>query len=140
MILDAKCKPKWESIFDESSVSEVMGDYNKCLRDMVAINAHATGVIFPTNREITINDENKNQIVRHSISDYNNIDSFYTIPIQVPPVKENDKYSNWSNEFEKKLYKGIEIVKDVVDTENKFAVKNRNSFEQLNEIAKNNRG
>ena len=138
MILDAKCKPKWEKIFKESSISGIetgMGDYNKCIRDMVATNSHATGVIFPTNIEVTDGDIKNN--LKHPISEYNETDFFYTIPIQIPKVKENDTYTEWSEGFYHNIKSGIEIVKDVVLKENEFAKKSREIYESIKKFRRN---
>lgn len=60
-------------------------DFDKSIRDMNAIKANATGVIFP----IKINEANidKNKII-HKISMFNDTDIFYTFPIPVPLVEE----------------------------------------------------
>lgn len=116
MVLDAKCKPKWERVFDESSISEVLDDYNKCIRDMVAANVHATGVIFPTNRGDAINEKS----MRHTISQYNKEDFFYTIPIYVPVVQEKENYLNWKDRFEGNLKSGKKILEKIVQEEIKY--------------------
>lgn len=113
MILDAKCKPKWEGVFEGSSVSEVMEDYNKCIRDMVAIDSHATGVMFPTNRADEVNET----VLKHPISEYNKHDFFYTIPIQVPHVKANETYSEWLEKFTENLEKGRNITGTIIQKE-----------------------
>lgn len=117
MILDAKCKPKWESVFEQSSVKEVMEDYNKCIRDMVAIDANATGVVFPTNNESEIDE----MVYKHSISKYNKNAFFYTLPISVPKVKQEDSFTSWYQQFKDNLNKRIEIIRKILEDERKYA-------------------
>lgn len=132
MILDAKCKPKWEGVLDGDSVSDVMEDYNKCIRDMVAINSNATGVIFPTNRDDTIMNDayEKLRILRHPVSaDTNAI--FYTIPVFVPTVKPESSYSDWLKEFKKKLEKTVASIDEIIETETDYFEKISKVCEQL---------
>lgn len=129
MILDAKCKPKWEDAAKEGSVSDVMEDYNKCIRDMVAANSHATGVIFPTNQRYE--KDELNRILCHRISKFNDSDFFYTIPVVVPYVEEENLYSDWNNEFEKTIQEEISIIKKIVQDEVEFAKNNADIFEKI---------
>ncbi len=110
MILDAKCKPKWEGVFDGHSVSDVMEDYNKCLRDMVALSVHGTGVIFPTNRD----EKPCSKVLRHRISRFNTTDVFYTIPITVPIVEEGESYTEWSGKFMEIIEVIVSIIKEIL--------------------------
>ena len=126
MILDAKCKPRWECVFDnKSSVRDVMEDYNKCIRDMVATNTHATGVIFPTN--MCYDETEANRVLCHRISEYNPVDMFYTIPISVPTVEENDLYFDWISRFEKTIEREINTINKILQNEIDFANKNAES-------------
>jgi len=117
MILDAKCKPKWEGVFKQKSVKYVMEDYNKCIRDMVAIDAKATGVIFPTNNESDIDES----IYKHPISGYNGNALFYTVPIKVPRVNEKDSFTCWKRKFKDDLCKRIEVIKSILLSEKNYA-------------------
>ena len=98
-ILDAKFKPKWECVFHKGSLSVILNDYDKCLRDMVSIKANATGVIFPTNKTDDINDT----VLIHSVSAYNPDTLFYTIPVQVPYVNPDASYSEYLSQFKTNL-------------------------------------
>lgn len=129
MILDAKCKPKWEEAANGGSVSDVMEDYNKCIRDMVAANSHATGVIFPTN--ISFDEEDLDRILCHRISEFNKVDLFYTIPICIPTVENDSLYSDWSIQFEKTIHKEKDIINRIVQNETEFAKRNSNKFEEI---------
>lgn len=129
MILDAKCKPKWESAANGGSISDVMEDYNKCIRDMVAVNSHATGVIFPTNN--TFAEKNVDNILCHQISEYNETDLFYTIPVCVPTVDKTDLYSEWSNQFENVLQNDINIIRGIVQKEIEFVKENSEAYESI---------
>ena len=130
MILDAKCKPKWENASKEGSLSDVMEDYNKCIRDMVATNSHATGVIFPTNQHYE--KDELDRILCHRISEHNDKDLFYTVPVMVPNVEENDVYSEWNNKFENTIQKEIIIIRSIIQKEVEFAKNNADVFEQIN--------
>lgn len=133
MILDAKCKPKWEDAANGGSVSDVMEDYNKCIRDMVAANSHATGVIFPTNTPIkNISDtENVIRSLVHRISEYNKTDLFYTIPVYIPTVENNALYSDWSSQFETVIQNEIGIISGIVQKEVEFAKENFEVYENI---------
>ena len=106
MILDAKMKPSWfkASITGKLSDCELLSDYDKCLRDMISINSHATGVIFPTNEDIECYDtyfvyNNEKYSYLHKISEFNNVDCFYTFPIKVPKLEVNENFITWKNKF-----------------------------------------
>jgi len=133
MILDAKCKPKWEDAANGGSVSDVMEDYNKCIRDMVAANSHATGVIFPTNTPINnISDiENVIRSFAHQISEYNKTDLFYTIPVYIPKVEKTALYSDWYNQFENVIQNEIGIISGIVQKEVEFAKENFEAYESV---------
>lgn len=124
MILDAKFKPAWEMVFDRSSISSVLKDYDKCIRDMVAVNSHATGVIFPTNR--TSDPETVIQNLQHPISKYNSTDCFYTIPLQIPKVKKRGKeyesYAEWTDDFKEKMAESIKYIYDSVQRTKKSSI------------------
>ncbi len=112
MILDAKFKPKWgEYLYNNGGLLE--DDYNKCIRDMNAINGHATGAIFPVlDLESNINNINYS----HKISKYNLIDRFYTFPIRVPQ-NINDKYDEWLNIFTRYCENISKDIKDMIKYE-----------------------
>lgn len=114
LILDAKFKPKWGDTVKGATIKDVLDDYNKAIRDMVSISAHATGVIFPIKQE-------KVEAVNlcHKISGGNELDYFYTIPIQVPYSKDK-VYSSWKKEFDKEVETSMRWVEAVVSTEKKF--------------------
>jgi len=119
MILDAKFKPGWMNVATTGEIGELLfDDYNKCLRDMVSINSHASGVIFPTNDVI----ENKNDEFikaddsfeyKHNISKYNSVDKFYTFPIFIPKVE--GEFSLWKQKFNDNCLKTFEIIKQTVN-------------------------
>ena len=130
MILDAKCKPGWEDASrNENGLGNLLKDYDKCIRDMVAANSHATGVIYPTNKKHPENEQTDN--LCHSISEYNKVDKFYTIPISVPTVGENDKYSDWRNKFDKILQEEINVIQKKIVEESEFAKTNADAFDSI---------
>ena len=130
MILDAKFKPDWGELIwkNYSFNSSMLEDYNKCIRDMNSINAHATGVIFPTN--IDFNPKLKEKI-EHNISQYNNIDKFYTFPIIVPYLNY-DKYPQWLARFKDANQVTINVIKDYIIKEKEFTRKNKDILNNLN--------
>lgn len=119
MIFDAKFKPKWELVLDnkEKSVSSVMEDYNKCLRDMCAINAGATGVIFPTNKTFEMN----NRTVRHPVAEYNEDSFFYTIPVHIPLAADEIPYSEWDEKFSSSVEESKNVMDDILKEEWEYA-------------------
>ncbi len=139
MILDAKFKPAWgEVVINKSSFPElVLKDYDKCIRDMNSINAHACGVIFPTNNESIL--ANLSNLVTHNISVFNKIDKFYTFPIIVPYSDNNNNrgYSHWIKQFKEKNLKTIELIKTNICKEKKFKIDNYKVLSALNELRKN---
>ncbi len=143
MILDAKFKPKWKDAAfppdkGRKSISDVLPDYDKCIRDMVSIHAHATGVIFPVSPE---KEESKGEtesyeswkcklkgaVRRHRISKYNRTDCFYTIPVLIPfaPKKEEGKgeaesYTSWKYKLEENIKETIRELCDDIEKEADF--------------------
>lgn len=77
MILDAKFKPDWIEVAKTGFIGNyLLPDYDKCIRDMVSINAIATGVIFPTNSKIeylpnSFKCDSEEFEYAHNISKYN---------------------------------------------------------------------
>ena len=120
MILDAKFKPKWENILEKGSISGVMEDYNKCLRDMCAINANATGVIFPTNKTFSL-DDNADRILKHPVSEYNEDAFFYTIPVRVPLARDELRFSEWDEQFTSSVKKSKRAMNNILREEREFA-------------------
>lgn len=112
MIMDAKFKPGWGKTIDTKKLEKyLLGDYDKALRDMVSINGCATGVIFPIlEKEVDINN------FSHSISEYNKVNRFYTIPVQVPNSQNMDFFS-WTKKFDKYISQSMDYIRDVLNIE-----------------------
>lgn len=123
MILDAKFKPKWEDTvcgmhsLGSDSVNGVLADYDKCIRDMVSLGAHASGVIFPTNKRDR--DIVKEYIV-HPVSSYNKWDRFYTLPVSVPYTSTDKTYTSWKYDFDKNLEKSLQWLAEIIGIESSF--------------------
>jgi hypothetical protein len=134
MILDAKFKPKWFDVHKGKNKGDNLGylseDYDKCIRDMVSICGHATGTIFPVKECEKLSPEKLNEIWAHSISEYNPLDRFYTIPVFIPSStitgdttsgentdKEYKDYSEWKNELETNIQPVKNELKVVFHTE-----------------------
>ncbi len=102
MVLDAKFKPHWgDKVFQKKSLGsqDLLSDYDKCIRDMNTIDAHATGVIFPMLEKSNIM-RDEESYYKHSISAYNKHDHFYTLPIFIPSVGVLDDFVRWRKKFE----------------------------------------
>ena len=129
MILDAKYKPGWYEL--HNGKSETMyyqySDYDECIRNMNAIEAYATGIIFPhcMSEDDDIFDYN---IFSHRVAQENDITSFYTIPIIIPCVKKkiikvnkityiDKEYEVWKNEFNKNVVKQIRNLNKLLELE-----------------------
>lgn len=134
MILDAKFKPEWGEIIscNHAFTSNMLKDYDKCIRDMNSINAHATGVVFPTNIDSSLF---LYENLEHSISDFNKIDKFYTFPIFVPYLNDYN-YSKWFIEFKKKNEESIKFIKKYIFKEKDFVINNYSFLNELNKIRK----
>lgn len=94
MVLDAKYRPSWHHVLKSQSklgALNLTSDYDKCIRDMNAVQAHASGVIFPVEME------NKTEITNFifAISEYNLIDRFYLFPVYIPAVGKDTSYQVW---------------------------------------------
>lgn len=127
MILDAKFKEKWsEIVLNKGAISSVLEDYDKCVRDMVSINSHATGVVFPTNN---VRAMQPTEYIKHSISEYNSLAKFYTFPIFVP--YSSDNYRAWLKDFRTNCQEISKMIKDCVAKEKNFMLTSRTLIAQL---------
>lgn len=127
MILDAKFKEKWsEIVLNKGAIYSVLEDYDKCVRDMVSINSHATGVVFPTNN---VRAMQPTEYIKHSISEYNSLDKFYTFPIFVP--YSSDNYRAWLKDFRTNCQEISKMIKDCVAKEKNFMLTSRTLVAQL---------
>ncbi len=133
MILDAKFKPAWGNVIEKkSSLSYLLDDYDKCLRDMISINAKATGVVFPTNIEKLKDIDN---YVIHQISDFTKDVIFYTFPIYVEPASGN--YETWRSKFDDSCNNITSKIKDYIIKELEYNKKIEDLQKELMEIRKN---
>ena len=164
MILDAKYRPGWQNPmkggklgrdfpgdYEKSGGEDFLGDYNKCIRDMNSIGAHATGVIFPYNpNEEKDKDKGKakakdkaedNEIIEHYISQYNKTDRFFTFPFRIPKSKKEETYEKWMEDMNKKLMMGRskKDIKKYVKTERRYFVKTQALREDLEKKSKKER-
>lgn len=117
MVLDAKYRARWKDIMREgfktiskgSYRESYLNDYDKCIRDMNAFNAHITGVIFQCEDESLLKDK---QAMVHRISKYNNIDEFYTIPIYIPKVRKDESYESYDRIIENSVRSQVEEIQN----------------------------
>ena len=125
-ILDAKFKKGWNSsIATEEKNAKIgdLSDYDKCIRDMNSLNAHATGVIFPTNDNPSENQEYfTEKSISHKISHYNAHDIFYTFPVFVPKTDKESKYTEWKKIFDEQLDMALTKIEEKVLLEKKYAM------------------
>lgn len=146
MILDAKFKPKWEDVLEHKAtkISDVLSDYDKCLRDMVSIDAHAVGVIFPTNKFKSAKSksiasaefENIESAMVHSISEYNVADNFYTIPAFIPFIEEGQEYSKWKANLDASMKKTQVYIGEKIVYEKEFYEKISSQKKAIEEARK----
>lgn len=143
-ILDAKFKGRWKESIEGEIPDFCLDDYNKCIRDMNSINAHATGVIFPANIEqgndVKYPDLKK---LQHSISKYNQQDCFYTIPVYIPDTKNNlDEvgilsYLDWKKEFDSNVSTTLKIIKEIITVEKKYSEDFKRHISKYNILREN---
>ncbi len=143
-ILDAKFKGRWKESIEGEIPDFCLDDYNKCIRDMNSINAHATGVIFPANIEqgndVKYSDLKK---LQHSISKYNQQDCFYTIPVYIPDTKNNlDEvgilsYLDWKKEFDSNVSTTLKIIKEIITVEKKYSEDFKRHISKYNILREN---
>lgn len=105
LVLDAKYKPKWE---EENLHEYLQNDFNKCIRDMRVVNAHATGVVYPCKKN------DKNSVDIYLVSEENPEDVFYKIGIGIPEMKEKN-YEKWKGELNQ--LDRLEKIKQVIECE-----------------------
>ena len=110
-ILDAKFKPGWYKAYDKGNLGDRLDDYTKCIRDMNSIDAHATGVIFPTNEE---NVQYEDSIVIHRISEYNDRDEFHCFPVHVPSSDGEISYEAWLNDFNSSIKNAAQCIERIL--------------------------
>lgn len=117
MILDAKFKEKWNMIFSNSSLSDVIDDYNKCIRDMNSLSIHTTGVIFPSNDIRAMTPES---YIEHNVSSFNKLDKFLTFPIYVPYT--TIEYTEWEREFKNNCERISRLITEYCLREKEFVL------------------
>ena len=124
MILDAKFKPGWGKVLKSEGnlqTNNILHDFDKCIRDMVIHNCNATGTIFPINEYEDESELFEMNYIKHLISDAATGKVFYTIPIIVPFISNDNEtnYENWKRDFDDKLNKGLEIISKLLQDENR---------------------
>lgn len=106
-IFDAKYKPAWKNGLKGILESRLREDYDKCIRDMESVDGMAAGVVFPMKIADSRDDDN----YIHRFSKYNSIKRFYTIPVIIPDMSEDNKTLRFV-EWEKALQQNIEDFAD----------------------------
>ena len=97
-ILDAKYRKNWYKALGSPDGGPVslpyLDDFDKCLRDMVCLGLHSTGVIFPVEcaRSVDLNN------VEHALSLYNADTVFCTFGVQIP-AEEGLAFLAWRAAF-----------------------------------------
>ena len=132
-ILDAKYKTGWEDALDGDLPSDLLGDYDKCLRDMVSAGGTSAGVVFPCRAVKT------DPVHVHRCSGYNDFQCFYTFPVNVPSSGEYDDFYDWESDMNEAT---IDLMEQIVekflvrDAERKKALLNLrlNAFRELGEL------
>lgn len=120
MVLDAKFIPFWKKIHDGEKPNRryLHGDYNKCIRDMNAIGAEATGVIIPYEYDKKANETHTKV---HTVSENNKTSIFYTVTIPVAPTRcDNESFIEWQWRFQNDVDKEIDKLKDLIEKEKEY--------------------
>lgn len=121
LVLDAKFKPKWETILSDKSSGIDLKDYDKSIRDMSSLDANATGIIFPTNKTSEAKEYLENKAVYgYSFSGLNQKNRFYALPIHVPKSENNLSYENWKNDFNEYLKEFFDKLSVILKDESRF--------------------
>ena len=135
-IADAKYRKGWPKALKGKLPRKLMGDYDKCNRDMVSINGNATSVIFPVKeKELKEIERNGNLQYAHQFSKENTMTHFYTFPVEVPDVEKRgdnklETFGEWNKKMHHSLEKAMAMVNDSLNYE---ADRSR----QMNELLKN---
>lgn len=129
-VLDAKFQPIWEkSIYNKKRIPKYhLDDYDKAIRDMVTIDAKATGIIFPA--EIYPPDTDLDTLLQHPISKHNSSTLFYTIPIKIVSSDGKTDYLSWKKEFDKELSTGIQYIMIIIEREYDFFIHGDNTHKR----------
>lgn len=137
LILDAKFIPDWVDSLKHKTFSRQKNNIDKCIRDMVAANALATGVVFPiASNEWDSNDNlYEDERIKRELSCYNTRQYFYTFPVVIPMAEDGETYLNWEKRFKEvflsafknKLYSEIDLIRKEYSDEKEIR-------ERINEI------
>ncbi|WAM08513.1 hypothetical protein [Mycoplasmopsis cynos] len=77
---------------------------------------------------------NPEPYVEHSISEFNNVDKFYTFPVFIP-FSSND-YKSWKKDFINNLNKTSSLVKSYIIKEKKYIQNTEIISKQAEELRK----
>lgn len=129
-VLDAKFQPIWEkSIYNKKRIPDYhLDDYDKAIRDMVTIDAKATGIIFPAEIYPPVTD--LNTVLQHPISKHNPSTLFYTIPIKIVSSDGKTDYLSWKKEFDKELSTGVQYIMIIIEREYDFFIHGDNTHKR----------
>ena len=128
-ILDAKYKTGWDAALHGDLRPDLLGDYDKALRDMVSACGTSSGVVFPKRSEGE-RDINSYTLV-HGCSGYNSFQRFYTIPVMVPAAAERRDFYEW----EREMSTGTEnLMKEIIE---KYLIPDALRKQKLLKIADN---
>lgn len=129
MMLDAKFKPKWSVIAETGELAakgnDGTEDYDKCLRDMVSINASAAGVVFPTSAGKVC--------ISKDISRYNFGSKFYLFGIPIPSV-EDMSYSDWKQAFDECVDDCVKEISQYISCEKERFCRLRTIMDKLRDV------
>lgn len=118
LVLDAKFKPKWETILSDKSSGIDLKDYDKSIRDMSSLDTNATGIIFPTDKSPEVKEYLENKATYgYSFSGLNQKNRFYALPIYVPKSDNDLNYEEWKKDFNKHLINSFEKLNEILEIE-----------------------
>lgn len=115
-ILDAKYRKGWLYALDGKLDKALMGDYDKCIRDMVSVAGSSSGVVFPVSAEEVMGRGGDIQFV-HTYSKENQLNYFYTLPVSVHKSEGNNSFAEWQREMEDSIKRTCTILEEVLKFE-----------------------
>lgn len=142
-MIDAKYREKWKEALTGTLDNDKIGeDYDKCLRDMVSIDAKAAAVVFPIkeNEFTSISESQKGSsiMIAHRFSKFNRNGVFYTFPVIIPELNSTGiSYYTWDRILRERINSSLKSIYNSLKYEYQKAVIYHNYTKEINQSIDN---